>query len=165
MKHPLQAPQPPCHSECSSPLHLLCPSDTSSYFLCPGLDLPSSLSSSPHAWLLGRQGSATSRWCSDGGHHVQAHRLEWRRGYRETQKNLLLSRWGNRGPERAQALPRVTQQQPPCLSFLNPPSVPLNGFKGFISAYRYKILVHFQPLLPSLETAIQSLRSQKSSFT
>ena len=50
MKHPLQAPQPPCHSECSSPLHLLCPSDTSSFFLCPGLDLPGSLSSSPHAW-------------------------------------------------------------------------------------------------------------------
>ena len=44
-----------------------CPSGTSSSFLCPSHDLPGSLSSSPHAWLLGRQDSVTSRLCSDGG--------------------------------------------------------------------------------------------------
>ena len=42
--------------------HLLLP-----FFLYLGHDLPGSLSSSPRAWLLGRQGSATSRLCSDRG--------------------------------------------------------------------------------------------------
>ena len=54
-------PSYPCHSGVHLPSSfsvLLAPPPS---FLCPGHDLPGSLSSSPHSWLLGRQGSATSR--------------------------------------------------------------------------------------------------------
>ena len=62
-----KAPEPLCNSEYPFSF-LLCLSGTSSFLPSfSGLDLPGSLSSSPHARLLGRQGSATSRLCSDGG--------------------------------------------------------------------------------------------------
>ena len=62
-----KGPEPPCNSGdhlTSSFSALLAPPPS---FLYLGHDLPGSLSSSPHAWLLGRQGSATSRLCSDRG--------------------------------------------------------------------------------------------------
>ena len=82
------------------------PSDTSSSFLCPDLDLPGTLSSSPHAWLLGQAGLSHIQAVLWWGHHVQAHRLEWRRGCWETQANFhfLLSRWGKLRPREGTGL-------------------------------------------------------------
>ena len=111
----LHTPQTPCHSECPPPLHLLCPFGTSSSFLCPGHDLPGSLSSSPHVWLLGRQGSATSRLGSDGGNipHSQIKMEEGLLGDSGKAADLQV---GELRPGRAQALSRVTQQELPCPS-------------------------------------------------
>ena len=131
MKCLLQAPQPSCHSECPSPLLLLCPSDTSSSFLCPDLDLPGALSSSPHAWLPGQARlshiQAVIRW----GHHVQAHRLEWRRAagrLRQTSTScfpggVTEAQRGHR-PD-----PGSHSWNPHASPTPNPPSVPLKDSK------------------------------------
>ena len=86
-------------------------------FICPGHDLPGSLSSSPLAWLLGRQGSATSRLGSERGTMPHS-QIRVEEGLLEDPGKAADFQVGELKPERAHALSHTAGTPMPLLQAL-----------------------------------------------